>query len=709
MNPAAVAPPDAPPRSGRQPSSGAGAHAAHAPTRRGGFVLPAIAAIALLVATPAGADPRDDATPTGWWHYYGATEPLITNLINTTGARLVDLEAEEGTNPQTFTASFVPNSGVHAVSGWWWYYGVTVPDIVNFLNANQARLIDLRRYTVGGQDRFTCVMVRNTGSEAKAWWWYVGQTTAQVSNLVATNNARLVSLSSYVSPTGGRLYDVVMISNTGADASAWWWYFGVTGGQVSGFINENQARLYDWEVYTEGGVRKFNVVMLPNTGASGVHWWWYYDTSVANLVSLVNQNGARIFDIESYEPTPGNRIYGALMLNNSNALTTRIAGILGYGEDGSTGCYLKQVNGPVLASLQQDFVFEPASTIKGLIALHFMREVDAGNLTMGQSHQVFTATQGSCPLDANPIMESHRSSLFKMLKNSDNNHTQAFVADFGIPAINTTAAVLGMNDSGIHHRLGCGADAIANPNELTLANAGLMYESIFTATALGAAWRDSLRTYLVNETNHFPMQTMLESIVDDEATQLGLPASAAAIYKDRIRYAYKAGSYGLCSPGCRYYYSVAGWAQIPGCGRGSDPQFVFGTFVHGAVDEATAGNKMWTSAAELFREQVRDGLRSCPLAVGDLPSSEPGIALAAPHPNPARRAAQLRFTLPVAGEARLTVHDLAGREVSRLVEGTRAAGEHLVTWETANVAPGVYFVRLSAGGRASSRRMVVIR
>jgi beta-lactamase class A len=66
------------------------------------------------------------------------------------------------------------------------------------------------------------------------------------------------------------------------------------------------------------------------------------------------------------------------MVNNSNALTTRIADILDYGADGSTGLYLKEVNGPVLASLQQGFVFEPASSLKVTHHLHAMRQVMMG-------------------------------------------------------------------------------------------------------------------------------------------------------------------------------------------------------------------------------------------------------------------------------------------------------------------------------------------
>jgi hypothetical protein len=683
--------------------------------------LPAVA-LALLAAlalpSAAGAlSGRTEATPTGWWHLYGVTPTEISDLINSTGGRLIDLEVES-TAPLLFTATFVHNSGPYAVSGWWWYYGVTANDIVTFLNQNQARLIELRRYQEGGQDRFACVMVRNTGAEAKAWWWLVGSTAADLSNFIADSNARLVSLSSFLSG-GTRFYDAVMISNTGADAMSWWWYYGVTGGQVASFLNTNQARLFDWEIYTEGGVRKFSAVMVANTGASAVHWWWYYDTSVSDIVDFASQNGARVFDIESYVPDAlAPRQYGALMINNSNALTTRIAGILGYGSDGATGLYLKKVGGPVLASLQPDFVFEPASTIKGLIALHFMRRVEAGAEMMGANHSQFTAMSGSCPLDASSITESFRSSLWQMLKNSDNARAQFFRQRYGNEAINLTGTtVVGMQNSALHHRLGCADSAGAEPNELTLADAGLMYEEIFDATVLTPAWRDSLGRYLVNETNNFPIQVKLEAIVDLEAASQGMTAIAED-YKAAIRYGFKAGSYELCSPSCLYYYSIAGWALLPTCGaRLPGIEYAFGTFIHGGGSDASASNRLWTASAESFREEVRSGLAAwwdaCIVAVEPRTASA-GIALSPPWPSPANGRVALRYTLPFASTVRLTVHDPSGRRVATLVEGIEGPGERSLSWDTRDaggrVLPsGLYFLRLQAAGEVLARKLVVGR
>lgn len=104
-----------------------------------------------------------------------------------------------------------------------------------------------------------------------------------------------------------------------------------------------------------------------------------------------------------------------------------------------------------------------------------------------------------------------------------------------------------------------------------------------------------------------------------------------------------------------------------------------------------------------------------PTGVGEPPSPLAGAGpqLAASRPNPVRREAALAFALPAAGRASLVVYDVTGRRVRTLLDGERAAGAHEVRWDRAaddggRVPAGVYFYRLSAGGRNLSRRMVVV-
>ena len=97
---------------------------------------------------------------------------------------------------------------------------------------------------------------------------------------------------------------------------------------------------------------------------------------------------------------------------------------------------------------------------------------------------------------------------------------------------------------------------------------------------------------------------------------------------------------------------------------------------------------------------------------GELPS--PGLRLAA-HPNPFNPRTTVSFALARPAHVTLTVHDLAGRRVTTLVEAGLPAGPHAVTWTGADtagrkVASGVYVARLVTGkGETASTRMVLIR
>jgi YD repeat-containing protein len=105
-------------------------------------------------------------------------------------------------------------------------------------------------------------------------------------------------------------------------------------------------------------------------------------------------------------------------------------------------------------------------------------------------------------------------------------------------------------------------------------------------------------------------------------------------------------------------------------------------------------------------------------AVGDDPDVAPegGALLTALRtwPNPAHSRACIRFALGRETDARLEVHDLAGRLVRRLVAERLPAGEHTLTWDGRDaagrrVAGNLYWVRLSAGTEARASRLVMLR
>lgn len=83
-----------------------------------------------------------------------------------------------------------------------------------------------------------------------------------------------------------------------------------------------------------------------------------------------------------------------------------------------------------------------------------------------------------------------------------------------------------------------------------------------------------------------------------------------------------------------------------------------------------------------------------------------GSAVMVAGPNPFAATATIRFRLAEAGRVRLGIYDIGGREVARLVDGTRPAGWNEARWNADGIPGGVYYARLESGVRAVVTRLV---
>ena len=84
-------------------------------------------------------------------------------------------------------------------------------------------------------------------------------------------------------------------------------------------------------------------------------------------------------------------------------------------------------------------------------------------------------------------------------------------------------------------------------------------------------------------------------------------------------------------------------------------------------------------------------------------------ALHANYPNPFNPSTTIPYGVPEAGEIRLAVYDVLGREVAVLVSGTVAAGRYEVVWEAGSRPTGVYLVRMEAAGRVFTQRVTLMK
>jgi hypothetical protein len=102
-----------------------------------------------------------------------------------------------------------------------------------------------------------------------------------------------------------------------------------------------------------------------------------------------------------------------------------------------------------------------------------------------------------------------------------------------------------------------------------------------------------------------------------------------------------------------------------------------------------------------------------PSGTTSVASAAEALALAPPSPNPSRAGTLVRFALPSAGRARVSVLDAQGRVVRLLLAGDLAAGAQVIAWDRqgtsgARVSAGLYFVRLETQGHTLTRRLVLL-
>jgi len=258
-------------------------------------------------------DDNESTTPTAWWIYSGQSFSDVNNTISSRNARIVDI-AVDNAAANSFTVTYVQNSGAYAKQ-WWWYVGIDAATLASNLSTNKARLISLKAYDIGsGNIRFAVAMIANTGADNKAWWYYFGESTANIASLVKTNNARLTALQSYTS-NGQTVYACIMIANTGADAKAWWWYFNISPQTVGTYISTNKARLLD---LTPAGNGNFNAAMESCASACPA-WWWYYGLDAYGVLDKAQNGGARVVTASSYQGcnNGSSECYVTTMIGNS--------------------------------------------------------------------------------------------------------------------------------------------------------------------------------------------------------------------------------------------------------------------------------------------------------------------------------------------------------------------------------------------------------
>lgn len=79
------------------------------------------------------------------------------------------------------------------------------------------------------------------------------------------------------------------------------------------------------------------------------------------------------------------------------------------------------------------------------------------------------------------------------------------------------------------------------------------------------------------------------------------------------------------------------------------------------------------------------------------------------YPNPFNPSTTIEFSLPKKEQVSLKIFNSIGDEVATLVNEALPAGIHNWAWNAADVASGVYFFRLQAGGFIETKKLVLMK
>ena len=589
-------------------------------------------------------------TPTAWWAYNGQTPATLSELLaQNPGRRITELAFErmDGNQPR-LTVRMVPNSGSYAApGGWWWYHGQTADGLKAKLNANNARLVDITPYDIGGGTiRFAAVMVSNTGSAARSWTWLFGATPTAISAQVSQGR-RLVDLDNYL-VNGERRYTAVFVSNTGADAKQWQYWFNQSTDNIGAKVSAFAGRIVKLDRNPDGS---YNFVQVKNTGSDQANWWWYTGlSSMSDLIDHATQLAARPVSVVSYLNGSGERRYSAAYIDNANDSTRRVSSL--YNKTFSSGgsfrgiwaAHLKQVGGSTLVNLNSVRGVEAASAAKVVHLLHAMRQVEFGNTTLNAAFVYYDYPDGlpqadkdKCP---NPIYEvaanrrtdyNFEKGLDQMMAISDNRTTRGVVLRYGLEAINNTAiAVADLQGTVLRHNMGCGYLNLSNGkyepdlmrNTTTADDLARVYETVWLGTALSET--GNARSEFLESAN--PRQgstSALQVIIDSEAAKLG-KSSVAVAFGQQVRSWGKGGSYGTClgdgGTGCGQKViirSEAGLIELPfkSGGIAAPRRYAFGHLISDVPvscwdcsDDIAYSRAFASNKPELFRDIIRDAL-----------------------------------------------------------------------------------------------------
>jgi photosystem II stability/assembly factor-like uncharacterized protein len=116
-------------------------------------------------------------------------------------------------------------------------------------------------------------------------------------------------------------------------------------------------------------------------------------------------------------------------------------------------------------------------------------------------------------------------------------------------------------------------------------------------------------------------------------------------------------------------------------------------------------NELYLATDESVWKSNPDSLTSA--AEDDIKPKE--YFLSQNYPNPFNPSTTIKYSLPQTGRVTLSIYDLLGREVVKLIDEEKPAGEYETKWNASSHPSGVYFMRMQAGEFSEVRKVVLVK
>lgn len=221
--------------------------------------------------------------------------------------------------PGTAQEKLSPERTLATRTGWWLHWDTTPQELGAAIERTKSRILDLDINSASPL-KVSATLVENSGPYASSWWWYVDQTNESLGKLLQQNKARLTDLNAY--RVNGQLrFAAVMVPNSGPNSTGWWWYFDQSAEALGKLLDQNKARLVDLDAYTSGNQTLYAAVMVSNQGPKGTGWWWYLGQTPDQIGKLLDANKARILRLK--RSAGGGQRFDVIMVSNSGSESVR--------------------------------------------------------------------------------------------------------------------------------------------------------------------------------------------------------------------------------------------------------------------------------------------------------------------------------------------------------------------------------------------------